>query len=61
MATGTDSEVLKRLEGWAGPLPRSLEFYRRLLLIQCEAGSPVTAPPLHLDREAAGQRLQSSP
>ncbi len=51
MTMRTESEILKRLEEWEGkegPLPKSLEFYRRLLGIQSEARLRVGVPSLSL-------------
>ena len=61
MTTGTDSKILKRLEEWQGkegPLPKSLEFYRRLLCIQSEAKSRVGVPKLGLSEEAINNRIK---
>ena len=60
MTTGTESKILKRLEEWEGkegPLPKSLEFYRRLLSIQSEARLRIGIPSPGLSREAVTNRL----
>lgn len=60
MTAGTESEILKRLEEWEGkegPLPKSLEFYRRLLSIQSEARLRVGIPRPSLSRESVTNRL----
>jgi len=62
VTTGTDSKILKRLEEWQGkegPLPKSLEFYRRLLCIQSEAKSRVGVPKIDLSEEAISSRIGS--
>ena len=60
MTTGTDSKIVKRLEEWEGkegPLPESLEFYRRLLCIQSEAKLRVGVPKLGLSEETISNRI----
>ncbi len=61
MSTGTDSRILRRLDEWEGkegPLPKSLEFYRRLLCIQSEAKSRVAVPKLGLSEEAISNQIR---
>ena len=61
MTTGIDSKILKRLEEWEGKegsLPKSLEFYRRLLCIQSEAKSRVGVLKPGLTEEAIGNRMR---
>ena len=60
MTAGTESKILKRLETWEekeGPLPRSLEFYQRLLSIQTSARRRIGIPEIRLSRETARDRL----
>ncbi len=63
MPAGTDRKILSRLEAWErkeAPLAAPLEFYRRLLRIQTEAGSRINMPPPPgPDRQAAAVRLAS--
>ncbi len=61
MTTGTDSKIVKRLEEWEGKegsLPKSLEFYRRLLCIQSEAKLRIGVPKLGLSEEVIGNRIR---
>lgn len=62
MSSGTESEIFKRLEEWEkkeGSLPRSLEFYRRLLGIQSEARLRAGMPGTGLSRDVVTNRLAS--
>lgn len=61
VTTGMDSKILKRLqerERKGGPLPKSLEFYRRLLHIQGEVRSFIGAPVLDLSEEFISDRMR---
>lgn len=62
MTTGTESKILTRLEEWEGTdgsLPRSFEFYRKLLSIQSDARLRVGIPKVSLDAEAIADRIRS--
>jgi FdhE protein len=57
----SDSKTLQRLdeqEGREGALPKSLEFYRRLLRIQSAAESRISAVELNLGEETIGERIR---
>jgi len=61
VTTVTDSKIVKRLqeqEEREGSLPRSLEFYRRLLRIQSEARSRISVPSLDLSEEVTSDRMR---
>ena len=61
MSRGTDSKILKRLQEWEekeGHLPKSLEFYQRLLGIQSGAKLPVVnVARLGLSEETISSRI----
>lgn len=61
MTTGMDSKILKRLQEWEereGPLPRSVEFYRKLLDIQSRAKSRVGIPSLDISEKTISDCLK---
>jgi len=61
VTTGTDSKILKRLEEWKGQegsLPKSLEFYQKLLCIQSAAKSRVRIPKLGLSDKTVRNRIR---
>ena len=62
MTDGTESKILERLEAWErqdGSLPKSLEFYRRLLCIQSKAKSRINVPGLGLNSEVITNRAKT--
>ncbi len=61
MTNETDSKILKKLTEWAaekGSLPRVLEFYRRLLLIQSEAKSRIRVAKTGLTKDVISNRIR---
>jgi FdhE protein len=62
VTTGIESKILKRLEEWEGkegPLPKSLESYRRLLGIQSEAKLRIGIPRPSLSSEVISNRMMA--
>ncbi len=62
MTTVTESELLKKLEEWErkdGSLPKSLEFYRRLLSIQSDARLRASIPDVSPDEGGIDDRIRS--
>lgn len=62
MTAGTEGKILKRLDAWQekeGPLPQSLEFYRRLLCIQSGAKARIGVPELGLSPEVIANRMKA--
>ncbi len=60
MTVATEGEILKRLAEWEakeGRLPKSLDFYRRLVVVQHQARSRVGIPKLYLSEETISHRL----
>ena len=61
MTKGIESEILKKLEEQEkkeGTLPRLLEFYKKLLLIQSEAEQHIGVPELRLSGETIKERIK---
>ena len=61
MTSGTDGEILKRLEEWGKQgecSPRFLAFYQRLLGIQSRAEEHIGTPEPSLNRRALDERIE---